>query len=73
MPQVRKRRCQTSSISFSTEALTTALSKLSEISSTERTTMIHSMDIVPLIVPVALQPYQAPRPRQMRVKISEKA
>ena len=36
MPMVRKIRCQRSSIRLSTVALTTALSKLSEISSTAR-------------------------------------
>ena len=72
IPQVRKRFCQTSSISLRTDALTTALSKLSEISSTDRTTMIHSIDSVPPTEPLLTQPYHAPRPRQNRVKMNEK-
>ena len=55
-----------------TEALTTALSKLSEISSTESTTMIHSSSSVPRKVPLLSQPYHVPSPRQASVKISEK-
>ena len=72
MPQVRKRRCQILSISFSTEAFTTALSKLSEISSTDNTAMIHSMEAVPPTLPVLDQPYQAPSARQISVKTKEK-
>ena len=71
MPQVRNRFCQTSSISLSTEALTTALSKLSETSSTESTTMIHSSDAVPPRSPVLDQPYHAPSARQISVKTNE--
>ena len=72
MPQVRNRRCHTSSISLRTEALTTALSKLSEISRTERTRTIHSIDSVPPTVPVLSQPYQTESPRQIRVKMKAK-
>ena len=71
MPQVRKRRCQTSSISLRTEALTTALSKLSDISSTDRTATIHSSDNVPVTEAVLTQPYQTARPRQKSVKTNE--
>ena len=63
MPQVRKRRCQTLSMSLSTVALTTALSKLSEISRTERTTMIHSICAVPETVPVLYMPYHGAEPQ----------
>ena len=72
MPQSRKRFCQTSSISLSTEALTTALSKLSETSSTDSTTTIHSICAVPATVPVLNQPYQTASARQMAVKMQEK-
>ena len=71
MPQVRKRRCQTSSISLRTEALTTALSKLSDISSTDRTATIHSSDNVPVTEAVLTQPYQTASPRQKSVKTNE--
>ncbi|OGS57942.1 MAG: hypothetical protein A3J40_02020 [Erythrobacter sp. RIFCSPHIGHO2_12_FULL_63_10] len=72
MPQVRKRRCQISSISLSTEALTTALSKLSETSSTERISTIHSISAVASSDPVAVQPYHAARLKQTTVKTNEK-
>jgi len=72
MPHSRKRRCQTSSISLSTEALTTALSKLSETSSTDSTTMIHSICAVPATVPVLIQPYHKPSARHTNVNAIEK-
>ena len=72
MPHSRKRCCQTSSISLSTEAFTTALSKLSEISSTERTTMIHRTCAVPATLPVLAHPYQSPSARHTSVNTIEK-
>ena len=71
MPQVRKRPCQTLSISLSTEALTTALSKLSEISSTDSTRMIHSSPAVSATLPVLVQPYQAPSARHTSVNTND--
>ncbi|MND01324.1 hypothetical protein D3C83_202720 [compost metagenome] len=62
----------TSSISLRTAALTTALSKLSEISRIESTAMIHSICAVPATVPVLAQPYQAPSARQTNVNTNEK-
>ena len=51
MPQVRKRFCQTSLMSFSTAALTTALSNDSEISRIDNTRTIHRTESMPLNVP----------------------
>src|SRR3569833_2314958 len=45
-------------------ALTTALSKLSDISSTESTTTIHSTCAIPANVPLLAKPYHAPSARQ---------
>ena len=67
MPQVRNRRCQTSSISSSTEALTTALSNDSETSSIDSTTTIQRTEAMPPRVPVCAQPYQAAAARQASV------
>src|SRR6188768_3726801 len=64
MPQVRKRFCQISSMSLSTVALTTALSKLSETSSTERIITIHSARSMLATTWPCVQPYQAARPKQ---------
>ncbi len=72
MPQVRKRFCQTSSISLRTEALTTALSKLSEISRIESTKTIHRTCNIPAMVPVLSNPYQAASTRQSAMKMNEK-
>ncbi len=72
MPHMRNRCCQTSSISLSTVALTTALSKLSEISRTDRTTIIQISWAVPDTVPVLAQPYHRPSERQIAVKTKEK-
>ena len=47
------------SISFSTEALTTALSNDSDTSSTPSTRVIHNVPSVPAIVPVYSQPIHA--------------
>ena len=71
IPQVRKRFCHTSSICVRTDALTTALSKLSETSSTDRITTIHSNCSVPARLPVLDKPYKAPMTRQMTVKMNE--
>ena len=65
------RRCQILLMSFSTEALTTALSKESDTSSTDSTTMIHSNDSVPPTVPVWNQPYRMPSNRHTIVKTIE--
>jgi hypothetical protein len=56
MPHVRKRCCQTGVMSFSLFALTMALSKESEISSTARTTQMKKIVAVPPTVPVISQP-----------------
>src|SRR6478609_7426880 len=71
MPQVRKRRCQTSSMSLSTVALTTALSNDSEISSTDSTITIHTSDRVPETLPVTDQPYHTASARQTAVNSIE--
>src|SRR3546814_14664416 len=71
IPQVRKRRCQTGSISLSTEALTAALSKESETSRTARTAQIQRMPSAPSTVPVSSQPYHPPKASAKTVKISD--
>src|SRR6478735_3053398 len=68
MPQVRKRRCQTSSMSLSTVAFTTALSKLSETSSTERIITIHSARSMLATTWPWLQPYHAASAKQTMAK-----
>ena len=68
IPQVRKRRCQTGVIVLSLFALTMALSKLSEISSTERTATMKRTESVPSSVPVIAQPSQPPSPIPTAVK-----
>ena len=73
IPIVRKRCCQTGSISRSTVALTTALSKLSDTSRIESTTTIHNMPSVAVIDPVLVQPYQPASAKQTAVKANEKA
>src|SRR3546814_1325720 len=52
MPQVRNRCCQTGVMSLSLLALTMALSKESEISSTASTAQMKNMVSIPLTVPV---------------------
>src|SRR3546814_2782976 len=71
IPQVKKRRCQTGSMSLSTEALTAALSKESETSRTARTAHIQRMPRAPSTVPVSSQPYQPPKASAKTVKISD--
>ncbi len=73
MPQVRNRFCQIGSMSLSTAALTTALSNDSEISSTERTSTIHSSSSVLAREPVSCHPYHAPSTSAARVNSSEPA
>ncbi len=58
-------------MSFSTVALTTALSKLSETSRIDRINTIHSSPSVPTSVPVLAKPYHTASPKQTRVKTSE--
>src|SRR3569623_1066301 len=58
MPQVRNRFCQIGSMSCRTVALPPALSKLSELSSTDSTATIHSTSPMPAVPPWA-KPYHA--------------
>ncbi len=68
---VRNRCCQTGSMSRSTVALTTALSKLSDTSRIDSTTTIQRMPSVAVIDPVLDQPYHAASAKQTAVKPNE--